>query len=207
MKKGIFIVFEGIDGSGKSTQASLLASELERRGMKVARTAEPTAELESGKALRRVLSGKDKKDECETALMFALDRVAHNVDGDIGIEKLLSKGYVIICDRYYYSSLAYQGSATDYEWVKAINVGCPKIRRPDLCLFFDLLPEESMRRISGGRESTEIYENVETLTKVRNSFMRVIEDLGGRDRIRVIDGADTVENVFAKVLSEVEQIL
>ena len=202
MSKGCFIVFEGIDGAGKTTQVEILKRELEERGKKVYVTAEPTA-YPSGKELRRVLSGDVKKSDCEIAAMFTLDRIAHNIEKDDGIERLISEGYVVICDRYYYSTLAYQGSTVDYGWVRALNVDCPEIRTPDLCIFLDLTPKQSMERISKGRESTEIYENEETLTKVRNAFMRVINDLGQSERIRVINAFGGIEEIAANILREV----
>ena len=205
MDRGCFIVFEGIDGAGKTTQVRLLADALRNEGRKVYITAEPTS-LESGKELRRVLSGEIKKSDCEIAAMFTLDRIAHNIDSGDGIEKMVNEGYVVICDRYYYSTLAYQGSTVDYGWVKALNVGCPEIRRPDLCIFLDLTPEESMARISRGRDGTEIYENVETLTRVRDSFLRVLDDLGESDRIAVINASGSVEAVAEKILEAVKAL-
>ncbi|MBQ7384238.1 MAG: dTMP kinase [Clostridia bacterium] len=206
MNRGRFIVFEGIDGAGKTTQVNLLAQKLEAMGKKVAVTAEPT-ELPSGKALREVLGGKVKKSDCEIALMFTLDRVAHNVDKNCGIEKLLTDGTYIICDRYYYSTLAYQGSLIDYGWVKNLNANCPEIRHPDICLFLDLTPEESMRRISRGRESTEIYENTEMLTRVRSSFMSVIKDMRATDKIEIIDASADIESVAESIFEAVRSVL
>ena len=207
MNKGLFIVFEGIDGAGKSTQARLLAEALEREGRQVYITAEPTP-LPSGRALREVLGGKVKKTPCEIAIMFAEDRVAHNKDGEIGIEKLLADGVCIICDRYYYSSLAYQGSQCDYEWVRSLNTRCPEIRHPDLCVFLDLTPEESMKRImSANRDGTEIYETEEILAKVRNTFMKVIEDMSKEDRIAVIDASRDIDTIASDILAAVKSVL
>jgi dTMP kinase len=207
MNKGLFIVFEGIDGAGKSTQARLLAEALEREGRQVYITAEPTP-LPSGRALREVLGGKVKKTPCEIAIMFAEDRVAHNKDGEIGIEKLLAEGVCIICDRYYYSSLAYQGSQCDYEWVRSLNTRCPEIRHPDLCVFLDLTPEESMKRImSANRDGTEIYETEEILAKVRNTFMKVIEDMSREDRIAVIDASRDIDTIASDILAAVKSVL
>ena len=206
MDRGIFIVFEGIDGAGKSTQAKLLAERLHNLGKSVVMTAEPT-ELTSGRELRRVLSGEIKKSDCEIAAMFTLDRIAHNVDGERGIEKMLNEGVCVICDRYYYSTLAYQGSLIDYAWVKALNTQCPEIRHPDVCIFLDLTPSESMKRITAGRDSTEIYENEETLGVVRDTFMKVIEDMRLTDRIEIVDASGSIEEISDKIFNAVKSIL
>lgn len=203
MNKGRFIVFEGIDGSGKTTQARMLAKYLESQGREVYLTAEPTT-LPTGRALREALSGKVSKSECQMAVMFVDDRIAHNIDPNDGIRALTERGVDVISDRYYYSSLAYQGQATDYEWVKKMNMDCPEISKPDLCIYVDLLPEQSLERISKGRESVEIYENLQTLTKVREQFLSVIDDLKDSDNICVIDGYRAPEQVFEDVVRAVE---
>lgn len=203
--KGRFIVFEGIDGSGKTTQAKMLAAALEAKGIKTALTAEPTS-LPTGRALREALSGKVKKSECEMAVLFVADRIAHNIEGEDSIGALVGEGAYVICDRYYYSTLAYQGQSTDYAWVKSMNLSCPEIRKPDLCIYIDLLPEQSLERISKGRESIEIYENLETLTKVRSKFLSVIDDLSSTDKICIIDGYRSAEAVAADVLAAVESL-
>ncbi|MBE6706093.1 MAG: dTMP kinase [Ruminococcaceae bacterium] len=205
MNKGRFIVFEGIDGSGKTTQARLLAEHLEKNGRKTFLTAEPTT-LPTGRALREALSGKINRTECQMAVMFVDDRIAHNVHPTEGIAALLDAGIDVICDRYYYSTLAYQGQSTDYAWVKSMNLDCPEIRKPDLCIYIDLLPNQSLERISRGRDSVEIYENLDTLTKVREQFLSVISDLTPMDNIRIIDGYRTVEAVFADILNEIDCI-
>ena len=206
MERGKFIVFEGIDGAGKTTQVGLLAERLREMGKQVVITAEPTS-LPSGKALREVLGGRVKKSDCEIAAMFTLDRIAHNVDAESGIEKHLSEGAYVICDRYYYSTLAYQGSVIDYGWVKALNTECPEIRHPDICLFLDLTPAESMRRIGAGRDSTEIYENEETLTRVRETFLGVIEDMRAVDKIEIVDASSDIKSISDKIFKHIEKIL
>ena len=205
-KRGLFIVIEGIDGAGKTTQAELLREHLLSRGRSVHRTAEPTS-YPSGVALREALSGRVSKTECEMATMFVLDRIAHNVNGTDGLATLLENGVDVICDRYYYSSLAYQGQSTDYEWVKSMNLKCPDIRQPDLCIYVDLLPEQSLERIAKGRETVEIYENLSTLTKVREQFLSVIRDLGERDNICILDGYRTAEQVSEDVNAIVDALL
>ncbi len=195
---GRFIVFEGIDGAGKTTQTKMLCEKLTSLGKKVCLTAEPT-ELESGRELRKILGGEEKKSDCEIATLFALDRIAHNTDKNHGIGAMLEAGYDVICDRYYYSSLAYQGPVTSYEWVKSLNLDCPEIRRPDLCIFLDLTPEQSLERISKGREKLEIFENLETLTMVRENFFKVITDLD--DNIAVLDAYRTPEEIAEDIFT------
>ena len=202
MKKGKFIVFEGIDGAGKTTQIQLLAKRLRESGVDVDVSAEPTTN-ESGKALRRALSGQDKKSYCEMAAMFVLDRIGHNYE----IRELVDAGKTVISDRYYYSSLAYQGKATDYNWVRTMNIDCPDIRRPDVCIYLDLTPEESLKRISNGRESVEIYENLEKLTEVRASFYYTIEDLRkAGEQIFIVDASRSIEEISDEIFNIVSNI-
>ena len=196
LQKGRFIVFEGIDGAGKTTQIERLASRLRSEGRKVAVTAEPTASV-SGGILRDALGGLQKRTDCEMAAMFLLDRIFHNVNPS-GIRALLAEGYDVICDRYYYSSMAYQGSRTDAAWVRDMNLRCPEITRPDLCIFLDLAPEESLRRIGRERTSTEIYEKKDILETVRNCFFEVFASLD--DNVIVIDTTgQSIDEVAEKV--------
>ncbi len=205
MKKGRFIVFEGIDGSGKTTQAKRLAAALSAKGRDVVLTAEPTG-FPTGKALREALSGKVEKSECQMAVMFTDDRIEHNIHPTEGIRALIESGTDVICDRYYYSTLAYQGSSTDYEWVKAMNLYCPEILHPDLCIYIDLLPEQSLERIRRGREQVEIYENLQTLTAVRDKFLSVIRDLGESDNICIVDGYRSEEQVSEDIVAIVSKL-
>ena len=205
-ERGKFIVFEGIDGAGKTTQINLLANYLREQGRAVYCTAEPT-ETVSGGLLRDALSGVSRRTICEMAAMFVFDRINHNVNPVNGIQKMLNDGFDVICDRYYYSSLAYQGSGTDPEWVSNMNLNCPEIRRPDACIYIDLLPEQSLERISKGRDSVEIYENVETLTKVRNQFLAVIKDLEATDNIHVVNGYRTPDEVSSDICKIVKEMI
>ncbi len=206
--KGKFIVFEGIDGSGKTTQINKLCEYLEKKGRKVYVTSEPTISLTGG-MLRDALSGVSKRTSCEMAAMFVLDRIFHNVNTKWGINKMLDEDYVVLCDRYYYSSLAYQGSETDFEWVKSMNLNCPEIRTPDACIFLDLTPEESLERISNSRATTEIYETKEKLTAVRNKFLSVFDELKDREgeNIYIISAFGDVETVANRISNAIDEII
>lgn len=206
MNNAKFIVFEGIDGAGKTTQMELLKSTLESRGIKCYTTAEPT-EMPSGKEIRAALSGNIKKTPIEMAEMFARDRVLHNIDPATGINCTLAGGTTVISDRYYYSSLAYQGAALGYDTVSALNLDNKDIRTPDLCIFLDLTPEKSLERIGKRGEAAEIYENYDYLKRTREMFFEVFEKLRARgENIAVIDAYGTPEEVAERILSETLKI-
>ena len=204
--EGKFIVIEGLDGSGKSTQIRLLAERLRALGREVFETAEPTASATGG-LIRDALSGFTSRTGAEIAALFMTDRVAHNVNPINGINVMLSRGRDVICDRYYYSSLAYQGSVTDPEWVFHINVDCPEIRKPDLCVFLDLDDEECIRRMERGRSYREIYENENALIAIRKRYYDIFRRLEGRDNIAVVNAARTPEAVAEDVFAVVKGIL
>ncbi len=200
--RGRFIVFEGLDGSGKTTQIKLLADRLTEEGCDVHVTAEPTSSL-SGSILRDVLSGASERDAYELAALFAWDRIHHNTNGINGIEKLLSEGKTVICDRYYYSSIAYQGAITDFEWVRSMNADCPAIRKPDLCVFLDLSASESMERIRRNRASVEIFEKEESLKRIREAFKKTFSILN--DKVVTIDASGTPRDIAERIYTAVSE--
>lgn len=201
-----FIVFEGIDGAGKTTQINLLREALEKRGYSCAVTAEPT-DLPSGKAIRRALAKEVDSTPLQMAEMFAHDRELHNTDAQVGIEKLLKDGTTVICDRYYYSSLAYQGTVLGYDTVAALNLDNPNIRTPDVCIFLDLTPEKSLQRIGARGEAVEMYENLDYLTRTRTTFFEIFDKLRQRgEKIAIIDADGSVEEVSARIFAAVAAI-
>ena len=203
--KGRFIVFEGIDGAGKSTQIEMLRQKLTGEGRKVFITAEPTASVTGG-ILRDALSGNYKRSPSELAAMFLSDRIFHNVNESVGINQALERGFDVISDRYYYSSFAYQGLDSDIDWVINMNLNCPDIRKPDLCIFLDLDAEKSKARIDTNRATVEIFENEETLNKIRNKFFDVFKRLPD-ENIAIIDASGSVDEVFAKISEVVDRTI
>ena len=200
MGMGKFIVLEGLDGTGKTTQIRKLAEHLESRGEKVYITAEPT-DFPSGKLIRRVLSGEVPSSPWSTAALFLADRIRHCSDPVDGIRKHLEAGETVVTDRYYFSTFAYQGYATDLQWTMDIHYSCPELLRPDLVLFLTMEPEKCIRRITANRsaEAIEIYENTEALTKVSRQFDKVFELLRDRENVVYIDADGTVEEVAARI--------
>ena len=201
-----FIVIEGLDGSGKTTQIRLLSKRLKELGRSVAETAEPTVGATGG-LIRDALSGFTPRTGTEIAALFMADRVAHNVNPVNGINAMLAQGRDVISDRYYYSSLAYQGVVSDPDWVFHINVDCPEIRKPDLCVFLDLDDEACLRRMDAGRSFREIYENENTLLAVRKRYYDAFERLKGRDNIVIVNADRTREEVAEDVFAAVRAIL
>ena len=204
---GKFIVIEGLDGSGKNHAADGACPKPARarlcRGGDCGADGEHDRRARARRALRLHAAHRRR----EIAALFMADRVAHNVNPINGIGKLLSEGRVVLCDRYYYSSLAYQGTVTDPEWVFRINIDCPEIRKPDLCVFLDLDDEECLRRMEQGRSYREIYENENSLLAVRRRYYEIFRRLEHRDRICIVNAARTPEEVAADVLSAVKSVL
>jgi len=203
-KRGRFIVFEGIDGAGKSTQISKLAAKLKKEGRKVFETFEPTLSVTGG-SLRDALSGNYKRSSTELAAMFLADRVFHNVNEKTGIKQALEKGYDVISDRYYYSSFAYQGIDSDLKWVMDMNLNCPDIIKPDLCIFLDLDAQSSKSRIDSNRATVEIFEETEILNSIRKRFFDVFGILKN-ENICIIDASHGIDEVFSEVSSAVDKL-
>lgn len=205
-KHGKFIVFEGLDGSGKSTQISMLAEKMKLLKRKVYCTAEPTNSATGG-LIRDTLSNNYKRDATELAGLFLTDRIAHNVNPVWGIKKFLDDGIDVICDRYYYSSFAYQGLGTSLNWIMDMNINCPEIIKPDLCIFLDVDYRKCKARVDEDRPHLEIFESDERLMEAtRLQFYEVFRLLNEKERIQIID-ANRPMNVVADEIYQIVMLL
>ena len=194
MDKGLLIALEGIDGTGKSTQAKVLASWFEKRGRSVLLTAEPS-QGPLGRLVREGLAGKRKFTPGTMALLFASDRLDHLAKV---VEPALEQGRVVISDRYLLSSLAYQSVHNNPDWVAAIN---SRARRPDLTLLLDMGVSECLERLKSRQGFAEIYETAELLGKVRLNY----RDLAAQareagERVVTVDAAAPLEEVGRAVI-------
>lgn len=195
--KGKFICIEGVDGSGKTTQAKRLVKNLRSKGYDAVYTTEPS-DGKIGTFIRDfVLSRESRVPIALEALLFAADRVDH-VQADV--EPLLEQGKTVVCDRYVCSSLAYQGAAgLDLDWMDCINRFALK---PDLTLFLDVPPEVGLRRL---RRRKSVMENAKNLRNVRDVYLGLVQ----QDRMILLDGDKSVdkvaENVLKAVLKELKQ--
>lgn len=202
MKKNLFIALEGIDGSGKSTQVKLLKQRLEDAGMKVYTTCEPT-EGPVGKMIRDIFNHRMEADHRTIAALFVADRLEHILNKTDGMLKMLDEGYTVITDRYYLSSYAYQSSFAGLDWVIRANSLSAGLLRPDLNVYIDISPEESMARLQKSRTSIELYETLENLQQVRNNYFEVMELLKSQENIFTTDGslppAVIAQNIWDRV--------
>ncbi len=201
--RGKFIVFEGLDGSGKSTQIAKLVSKLRAIGKHVHETAEPT-NSGTGGLIRDTLSNNYQRDPYELASLFLADRISHNVNPMYGINKYLDEGINVICDRYYYSSFAYQGISADIDYVMDINLTCKKITKPDLCIFLDLDVDDCIERVHKEREHYEIFEtDAKIMSKIRKQFLDVFKKLNETENIFIVDSNRAVSSVSEEIFSQV----
>lgn len=199
-----FIVFEGIDGSGKTTQINKLYEALEKEGIPVHITKEPT-EGDMGKLLRDYLTGKKHTDLTAIAALFAADRLDH-INAPGGIKDNLARGNTVLCDRYYLSSYAYQWADCDLDWVRALNREAERTARPDLHIFLDVPAGQSMARVEN-RGETELFEEKEKQQKIRDNFFKLFELYSDKENIVIIDGTRDIDTIAAEVLCRVKEIL
>ena len=185
-KKGIFIVIEGLDGSGKTTQANMLAKNLAKNHT-VLLTAEPSRG-KIGTFIRQGCLYEKKRLPTEAeALLFAADRIEHMQDE---LEPALSEGKIVICDRYIFSSLAYQGSAgLSLKWIETINA---RALEPDFSIFIDVPPQLVLERL---QRKKSVMENLETQAKVREVYLQFVE----KGDLILVDG-DKPKDVVAEAL-------
>src|ERR1017187_6127173 len=187
MKKNLFIAFEGIDGSGKSTQVKHLCYNLQNAGHKVYLTCEPT-DSPIGKLIRDIFNHRMEGDHRTIAGLFVADRLDHLLNKSNGILKKLEEGYTVISDRYYFSSYAYQGTHMPMEWVIEANSMSADLLRPDLNIYIDIAPEDGMARLNKDRSSIELYETLENLKNVRAKYSEAFELLKLKEKIFSLDG-------------------
>ena len=192
--QGQFFALEGIDGSGKSTQLQLLAGRLEAAGIPCLTTREPT-DGPIGQLLRQVLTRQLSCDSRVVAPLFAADRLDHILNAGTGILQALERGIAVLSDRYYFSSYAYQGVDLPLEQVVEINRPCADLLRPAATLFLDVDPDLALERIARNRAGTELFETKDRLARAREQFFRAFDREREREKVIIIPGGQSVEQV------------
>lgn len=185
-----FIVFEGIDGAGTSTQIKKLC---EKNKELLIPTAEPT-ERATGRFLRQMLAGDFKVSEKTSAYLFAADRCEH-IYGEGGVEQLIKAGKVVVSDRYFFSSLAYQSASCGKEIPVLVNSPFPL---PEVLFYFEINPEVSLKRVESRNGRREIYEKLDYQKKTAALYENVISEYeGNTEGMKVIrvDATKSIEEI------------
>ncbi|MDD6441591.1 MAG: dTMP kinase [bacterium] len=203
--KGKFIVFEGIDGSGKSTQIKFLADKLKEAKIAYEITAEPS-EGPVGVMIRQILTGERKMDNRVIAALFAADRLDHILNEEHGLLNKIENGTTVICDRYYFSSYAYNGVDMPMEWVIAANSQSSRLLKPTVNVFIDLDPDVALERIARNRQRTELFEKKSRLEKVRENYFEVFEKMQD-ETVIIIDGNQAPEMMAEEIWQKIKGYL
>ena len=197
MNRGLLIVFEGIDGSGKSTQCRMLADLLNKKGIANISLAEPTRGKWGMKIRQLLAKGRNGISSNEELEWFMNDR---REDVKQNIEPALKAGKVVLMDRYYFSTAAYQGAlGFDPEKIRVDNERFAPI--PDRVLIFYNSPEKSLERIESSREEKSAFEKRDYLIEVQTIF----KSFTGPN-IRYVSSDSSLEKVYEQVLCEVQDL-
>jgi dTMP kinase len=191
------IVFDGIDGCGKSTHARNTVDYLNSMGFEAIFLKEPTEESPAGKRLREALESGNRPSPEEELMLFIEDR---KWDVEKRIKPALSQGKTVVLDRYYYSTVAYQGArGIDVDEIWEMNSFAP---RPDIAFILDIEPDEAMKRLHR-RSERDYFEEIEYLKEVRRIFLSMRD----RKEVRMIDSSRHYEVVDRDIKEQLRSIL
>lgn len=209
---GKLIVFEGIDGSGKTTQAQKLVEELQNNGIEAVYTKEPT-DGEIGKLIRRILVGEKKFEPVSFQYLFSADRVEHQEE----ILELLKKGKTVVSDRYFWSSVPYGATDRGIDFKKNQNeanilIVCYSILSlyhqfivPDKTIYLNADPATALDRLWKARHIPDIYDRIEKLEKIAAGYEWLIKKFP--EEFIVIDANKAVDEVSKEMLVKLESVL
>ena len=195
--RGLFIVFEGIDGAGLTTHATLLEKWFKERGYKVVLTKEPTHGLIGG-LIKACLKHEWKTSPDALQLLFSADRAHHLA---FEIKPALEEGKFVISDRYLLSTIAYGMMNLNKEWLKAIN---STFLLPDITFIMDIEVDVALRRIGETRFGAELFEKKQELERVRKNFLELSKEY---ENCFVIRTDDEIEEVQKRIEEIVEKFL
>ncbi|MCI8448886.1 MAG: dTMP kinase [Eubacterium sp.] len=204
--EGKFIAFEGIDGSGKSTQVRLLSDRLRKEDIPFYATMEPT-DSPIGSLIHQIMTGRVKTDNKVIAALFAADRLDHLLNDVNGIVEKINNGMNVIMDRYYFSSYAYQSVDVPMDWVIHANEQSSAILRPTVNIFIDIDPDTALERIAKTRFQKELFEEKSRLALVRQSYIEAFDRLQGVEQVAVVDGNGSTQEVARDVWEIVKSYL
>jgi dTMP kinase len=196
------IVIEGLDGAGTTTQVRRLVEHLNTRGQRAHATREPS-DGPVGKLIREMLTGGhaiagQKLSQSTFGLLFAADRLDHL---QREVEPKLLAGTWVVSDRWYHSSLAYQGTGADRDWIAMLN---GRARKPDITVFLRVRPEVAAQRRADAGRIQELFEDIEMQREVDAGYRATIDELSAQgERIITVDGEQSEDDVFVEVVRAV----
>lgn len=203
----MFITFEGIEGSGKTTQAAMAANKIkDELGLEIIITREPGG-TSLGNAVRSLLlhSREEIISHKSELLLFMADRAQHCEEI---VKKALDKNKAVLCDRFYDATTAYQGYARgiDLDFLKQLNTWATSGLKPDLTILLDLDPEKGLKRIGSRKTGKDRIEKEEMLfhVRVRNGYLAIAED--EPKRIKVIDALGSIDEIHNNIWKEIINI-
>lgn len=195
---GKFIVFEGPDGSGQTTQAKILAEKLSEQGRRVVVTAEPTHESKYSHRIWEILHKKIPASNKEIQELISLDRGEHLKNL---ILPALERGDIVITSRYYYSTFAYGMIEFDLDWLKSLN---KDYLSPHITFLLNVRPEVCIERISKRGKPLEFFETLESLKTITENYKSLLPIF---KEIHLIDGERPTETVSQEIVELVSKIL
>lgn len=194
MKLKSFIVFEGLDGAGTTTQLRRLAAYYQRTGRDAFITFEPT-DNPIGRLVRSVLQKRVVTTPEALALLYAADREDHLYNPEYGLVRKAEAGTVVVSDRYYYSSLAYQGVECDLGFVKSIN----SFPSPEVLIFIDTPVDVCLERLDRRGSEKELFEKASYLEKVRKNYLALFSSMKDETNLFTIDGRGSEDSVEKEI--------
>lgn len=197
-KRGLFIVFEGLDGSGQTTQIGLLERYLKMKGKKVHVTSEPSNSMIGG-LIRALLTKYWKLSNTGMQLLYCADR-AHHLETEI--YPALDKGNIVICSRYFFSTIAFGSLNDDVKWLESLNKNFPQ---PDITFFVKVPPKECMARINS-RFRKEYFEKENKMEKVFKTYLKISKDKKYRNFF-TLNGVQPVEKVSQDVIKIIDRLI
>lgn len=196
--KPLFIVLEGIDGSGKSTQLEMLYERMRTEHIPVVLTHEPT-DFSTGKFIRRVLAAEEVVTPATMSGLFLADRLEHITHPEMGLLRRMEEGMNVLSGRYYFSSMAFQSEYVPMSWIAAANSLCKSKLKADFTFYMNLDPDICYERLLAGRTHFDIYENPDKLHLTHGKYMEAFDHYGQDENIIVLDADKTPEHIHQEI--------
>ncbi|MGI9255621.1 MAG: dTMP kinase [Salinispira sp.] len=196
-----FIILEGLDGSGTTTQQTILKNFLQEKDIPYHLTSEPTT-FSIGRLIRNILSTREHAEKSTLAYLFAADRNEH-LHASGGMIEMCNQNRLVICDRYLFSSLAYQGCDLGMEYVWELNKNFPL---PEILFYIDIDPLQAENRYAS-RAELEIYEKKETQKQVRANYNVILTELEKTPvQLYRIDATLPIEKISAEIWTKLSNL-